>query len=476
MLGEPEAVVEPPQRAGRPPVGVAGEAHERRHQRRADEEGVDEHGQREPDAEHLHERHLPGGEGEEHDGDQHRRGRDDPPGALQPDRHGRHRIRPAIVLFLDPRQEEHLVVHRQPEGDAEHQDRHRHGDVAGGGEVEQPGAVAVLEDEDHRPERRRQAEEVEDQRLDRHEQAAEQHEQHDERGDGDEPDRPRQPLEHDVLGVDLGGGLPTDEHLVERRVEVAHVVDERFAVGGQRLDGRHDGEPRAAVVGEAHRHRPRRGDLGAADVRAGQGVDPGDAVERRQLGGVVGDVGSAPTPSRRARARPPGSVAASPAAKSSRRMSCVSRTSAPGASTRSSGVPRRMPRNGAPSSSSRAIDGGRHGQRPAHHEHGDAVPDALAVDDRAALEHAALLDPMAEGGEHRRQQHDGAERRRRRHADAGVAERAHERDREHEHRRQPDRHRDGAEQDRPSGRAHGAHDGDSGLVAAGQLLADSGRR
>ena len=34
VLTEPEAVVEAPQRRGRPPVGVAGEAHERRHQRR----------------------------------------------------------------------------------------------------------------------------------------------------------------------------------------------------------------------------------------------------------------------------------------------------------------------------------------------------------------------------------------------------------------------------------------------------------
>ena len=31
------------------------------------------------------------------------------------------------------------------------------------------------------------------------------------------PIGPRQALEHDVLGVDLGGGLPADEHLVERR-------------------------------------------------------------------------------------------------------------------------------------------------------------------------------------------------------------------------------------------------------------------
>ena len=59
-----------------------------------------------------------------------------------------------------------------------------------------------------------------------------------------------------------------------------------------------------------------------------------------------------------------------------------------------------------------------HGQRPAHHEHGNTVPDALAVDDWAALEHATLLDTMTEGGEQRRQQDDGTERRSRRHASA----------------------------------------------------------
>ena len=37
----------------------------------------------------------------------------------------------AVVLLLDPGEEEHLVVHRQAEGDAEHQDRRRRVGQAG---------------------------------------------------------------------------------------------------------------------------------------------------------------------------------------------------------------------------------------------------------------------------------------------------------------------------------------------------------
>jgi hypothetical protein len=52
----------------------------------------------------------------------------------------------AVVLFLDARQQEHLVVHRESEGDAEHEDRCGDVECSGGGEVEQSTAVALLED------------------------------------------------------------------------------------------------------------------------------------------------------------------------------------------------------------------------------------------------------------------------------------------------------------------------------------------
>ena len=51
-----EAVVEATQRGRRPPVGLAGQLHERRHERAADDEGVHQHGEAEAEAEHLDER------------------------------------------------------------------------------------------------------------------------------------------------------------------------------------------------------------------------------------------------------------------------------------------------------------------------------------------------------------------------------------------------------------------------------------
>ena len=111
------------------------------------------------------------------------------------------------------------------------------------------------------------------------------------------------------------------------------------------------------------------------------------------------------------------------------------------------------------------------GDRPPHHEDGDAVPDAFAVDDRATLEHAALVDPVTERREHRGEQHHGTERRRGGNPDSGVPERPHERHREQEHGGEPDPDREGAEQDRPAGRPDRPPDGGPGVVAGRKLLA-----
>src|SRR5947208_1635021 len=46
-----------------------------------------------------------------------------------------------VVFLLDARQEEHLVVHRQSERDAAHEDRCRDLEEAGGGEVERGGKM-----------------------------------------------------------------------------------------------------------------------------------------------------------------------------------------------------------------------------------------------------------------------------------------------------------------------------------------------
>ena len=120
-------------------------------------------------------------EGEERDREHAGGGGDDPAGALEPDGDRLGVVAGAVVLLLDAGEQEHLVVHRQPEGDAEHEDRH--------GDVELPVAVKP-----RRPDRcpswkihtiapnvavRRQ--QVEHDRLDRHEHAAGQQEQQHER-------------------------------------------------------------------------------------------------------------------------------------------------------------------------------------------------------------------------------------------------------------------------------------------------------
>ena len=99
---------------------------------------------------------LAGGEAEEHDHDQRGGGGDDPPGALQPVGDRGVGVAALVVAFLDPGQQEHLVVHRQAEREHEHDHRHPHLDRAERGEAQQPGQVPVLEDPHQRAERRTQ--------------------------------------------------------------------------------------------------------------------------------------------------------------------------------------------------------------------------------------------------------------------------------------------------------------------------------
>ena len=128
----------------------------------------------------------------------------DPAGALEADGDRGLVVAGAVVLLLDAGEQEDLVVHRQPEGDAEHQDRRGRCRVRPVGvKSRDPRAVAVLEDPDHRPERRGEAEEVQHDRLERHQHAAEHQEQQHEGGHGDDRrgasgSRPKMR----VLGVD----------------------------------------------------------------------------------------------------------------------------------------------------------------------------------------------------------------------------------------------------------------------------------
>src|SRR5437763_12107444 len=178
-VGFPDAVteMEAPQHAGGVPVGPAGQTHEGRYQRRPDEERVDEDGDGEPDPEPLHHRDLRRGEGHEHQRQQQGGGGHDPARPLQADGHGVVVGGAEVDLLLDAGQEEDLVVHREPEGDAEEQHRGEDADRARRREVQQPGEVPVLEDEDEGSERRRQAEDVERQGFQGDQQAADHEEQ-----------------------------------------------------------------------------------------------------------------------------------------------------------------------------------------------------------------------------------------------------------------------------------------------------------
>ena len=132
-----EAIVEAAQRSRRPPVGLAGELHERRHQRARMMVASISTASARPMPNSLMKRDARRGEGEERDRQEQRGGGDDAAGALQAEGDRVVVVAGAVVLLLDPREQEHLVVHRQPEGDAEHEDRHRRVDGAGGGEAEQ---------------------------------------------------------------------------------------------------------------------------------------------------------------------------------------------------------------------------------------------------------------------------------------------------------------------------------------------------
>ncbi|UQE74665.1 hypothetical protein MYK68_18445 [Gordonia sp. PP30] len=112
------------------------------------DEGVDQHRRRQAEPQDLQVRQARGGHRGQHDGDQDGRGADHPAGRREADLDGLLAAASGGSLLGDPGQDEHLVVHRQPVGDAEEQDRGGHVDRAERGEAaEQPGEVPFGEDE-----------------------------------------------------------------------------------------------------------------------------------------------------------------------------------------------------------------------------------------------------------------------------------------------------------------------------------------
>src|SRR5680860_366717 len=128
-----DAVPVPPptHRSGCPPVRITEQLHRRRDQQRANDGGIDQQRDEHADTDQLHEDQAGRAEGSDDHCQQQCGAGDDPTGLLYPGRHGERVVAGAVPLLADPGEQEHLVVHRQPEQDREHQDR------LGG--VEEPG-------------------------------------------------------------------------------------------------------------------------------------------------------------------------------------------------------------------------------------------------------------------------------------------------------------------------------------------------
>ena len=249
--------------------------------------------------------------------------------------------------------------------------------------------MAVLEDPDHRAERRGEAQDVEHERLDRHDDAAEHEEQQHERRHRDQPDRERQPAEAATPWRRRARPAdPPTEHR-EGRVRVADCRRRASSPSGETgSTGGHDREP-GGVVGPRSAASRSSGDVdqGAVEVAAGDARRPGRRRRARESSAAYGvdlavtvvgvaDVGGDDLD----RAR----LLRVEVVRGSRRGPGGS-TATPG-STRSSGRPNSRRRNGAPSRSKQRDDHGRDRDRPAHHERRDPVPDPLA--DRLRLARA----------------------------------------------------------------------------------------
>jgi hypothetical protein len=192
------ALVQPAQRRRRPPVGAAQQLHRGGHEQRPDDRGVDEDRERQADTHRLDVERPAGGERPEDHADEQRRRRDDPARALQTVGDRGVVVAGAVPLLLDAGQQEHLVVHREPEDEHEQQQRRR--------EVQRAG-----EEHGQHADGRQQRQQVQHDRLQRDEHRAREREQQQRGRDEDDEQREREPFAGGVLGVDQLRRRPADE-------------------------------------------------------------------------------------------------------------------------------------------------------------------------------------------------------------------------------------------------------------------------
>ena len=276
-----EQLVEP---AGQPPGAVAEQRDDGRRDQHAHDQDVDEDRQAEPDPEHLPDDVGLGREGEEHRGhDQTGEQHDlaDPRHAV--DHAGPWRVA-LVVGLVHSREQEHVVVHAQPEQDREHHHRQERHDGHAGVGADQARPDAVLEHGHDHAVGGDDRQQVEDGRGQRDPERPERCDQQQHREPDDHPDEQRQPrgdLVREVLepgrvaahvGLQLGARGRVRYHLVPQ------LIEQVAGLGVLRRGGR-DGEDRRHLAVLAQLSRGDR--LHAGRVRDG-------VLELLQLGLVAG--------------------------------------------------------------------------------------------------------------------------------------------------------------------------------------------
>ncbi len=280
--------MQPSQRRWRPPVERPEQAHERRQQQGPDQGRVQDQGYRDAAAQQLEQADTGGAQGDEHDGQEGRGSGDDPAGAFQAHRDGRPGIAAQLVFLPDPAEQEYLVVHGQPEGQAEHQQQRADIEVTGWREAQRSRQVPLLEDPDGDTEGRAQRCRAQHQGLGRDDQAAghqeqgkEGHQRHHEQGE-------RQVGRDGRDGVHLLRGQAR-HHDRERPVHSPDPLHQGHCLRRVGIGAGHHLEPGSPGSREHQRVVDCGRDLAPVHVGPGPRLDFGGVRQRRKRGGVPGN-------------------------------------------------------------------------------------------------------------------------------------------------------------------------------------------
>src|ERR1700680_103219 len=190
----------------RPPVGSAEQSHQR-----GDDQGSyqrcihdDRHGH--ADTDRFDGNDAGEREGEEDAGHDRRGAGHEAAAALEAVGDRRAIVAGAMPRLLHSREQEHLVVHREAEDDAEQQHRDRRVKRTGG-EAEDRREMTLFEDPHQRAEGGAERERVHQHRFERKHHRPEQDGQDDQRGQDHEPDCQRRMVDHVVHQVDVERGV-----------------------------------------------------------------------------------------------------------------------------------------------------------------------------------------------------------------------------------------------------------------------------